>query len=94
MKMRILGLTLMAFFLFNGAALAAEKVDKDHGKYVSSMAKGHTGSMKAYVHMNFIGSTSDGDSTSGSDDSGSTSGDGDSNSTVDDVTGDLMDGFF
>ncbi len=78
MKMRILGLTLVAFFLFNGAALAAEKVDKDHGKYVSSMAKGHTGSMKAYVHMNFIGSTSDGDS----------------NSTVDDVTGDLMDGFF
>ena len=83
MKIRILGLTLMAFFLFNGAALAAEKVDKYHGKYVSGMAKGHTGSMKAYVHANLFGSTSDG---------GSTSGDGDTNSEIDDITGDLMDG--
>jgi len=90
MKMRILGLTLMAFFLFNGAALAAGKVDKYHGKYVSGMAKGHTGSMKAYVHANLFGSTSDGGSTS----TGDGDSDGDSNSTVDDVTGDLMDGFF
>ncbi len=91
MKMRILGLTLVAFFLFNGAALAAGKpdVDSDHGAMVSSMAKTHTGSMKEYANPHFTTAGS-----SGSDDSGSTSGDGDSNSTVDDVTGDLMDGFF
>ncbi len=86
MKMRILGLTLMAFFLFNGAALIAGT----HGEYVSGMAKGNKGSMKAYVHANLFGSTSDGDSTS----TGDGDSDGDSNSTVDDVTGDLMDGFF
>ncbi len=87
MKMRILGLTLVAFFLFNGAALAAGKVDKYHGKYVSGMAKDNTGPMNEYANPNFTGS-------SGSGGSGSTSGDGDSNSTVDDVTEDLMDGFF
>ncbi len=37
MKMRILGLTLVAFFLFNGAALAAGKpdLDNEHGAMVS-----------------------------------------------------------
>lgn len=81
MKMRILGLTLVAFFLFNGAALKAG----EHGKMVSAMAKEHTGSMKEYANKHFTGS-------SGSDDGGSTSGDGDTNSEIDDITGDLMDG--
>ncbi len=93
MKMRILGLTLMAFFLFNGAALAAGKVDKYHGEYVSGMAKGSKARMNEYANKNFNASSSS-DGSGSTDDSGSTSGDGDSNSTVDDVTGDLMDGFF
>ncbi len=86
MKMRILGLTLMAFFLFNSAALIAGT----HGNMVSSYAsvKGNTGPMNdVATNKNFTPS-------SGGDDSDSTSGDGDSNSTVDDVTGDLLDGFF
>ena len=84
MKMRILGLTLMAFFLFNSTALIAGT----HGNMVSGIAKDNTGSMKdVATNKNFTPS-------SGGDDSDSTSGDGDSNSTVDDVTGDLMDGFF
>ena len=85
MKMRILGLTLMAFFLFNGAALIAET----HGEYVSGMAKVSNSRMDGMAKTNSPTAGS-----SGSGGSGSTSGDGDSNSTVDDVTEDLMDGFF
>ena len=90
MKMRILGLTLMAFFLFSSAAFAAGKVDKDHGAMVSSFAKVSKSAMNTVANPNSPGFTGG----SGDGDGDSTSGDGDSDSTVDDVTGDLMDGFF
>ena len=83
-KMRFLGLTLMAFFLFNGAALANETKDAALERVATIKflaAWGEKGAVGEYAKA-----MEKGKPTSSSSE--------DSDSTVDDVTGDLMDGFF
>ena len=74
MKMRILGLTLMAFFLFNGAAFA-QNAKAAKGQMTALMAR----TLHQPAHT-----------TGAPDNAGRPTGDGDGDTTNDDVTDDLM----